>query len=154
MSVEMKLQCQSRIRGQGERRASPPSSAEAEKKKRGAACPWVPLRNCQCALKKAPACVMSRPLVGAWLGVFCPCLGLAVGCSLLPTASLGPAAKRGPPETLGLLCVPHGGGEQLGWPAPARRGDAGLRLKNASFINPSAEEGGRNCHNNSDDRLI
>jgi len=131
-----------------------PPELRRGREKRGAARPWVPRRNCRRALKKAPACVMSRPLVGAWLGAFCPCLGLAVGCSLLPTASLGPAAKRGPPETLGLLCVPHGGGEQLAWPAPARRGDAGLRLKNASFINPSAEEGGRNCHNNSDDRLI
>lgn len=38
-------------------------------------------------------------------------------------------------------------------PAQVRRGSWALS-EQASFINPSAEKGGRNCHNNSDDRLI
>lgn len=79
--------------------------------------------------------------------MFCPRLGVAVGCRRLPTASAGLAAPRG------QLCLPRGRG--AGHP-PQPRGGGGCQALagNASFINPSAEEGGRNCHNNSDNRLI
>lgn len=90
------------------------------------------------------------PLWELGLGAFCPCLGFAVGCSLLPTAPPGPVAKRGPPGT--AVCAPWQGSRS---PSQLRRGGGCQALaENASFINPSAEKGGRNCHNNSDDRLI
>lgn len=83
--------------GQGEHRASPNPELRRARENRGAAGLWVPLGNCWRALKKAPACMESRPLTGAWLDAFCLCLGFAVGCSRLPTASPAPAAERGPP---------------------------------------------------------
>lgn len=79
--------------------------------------------------------------MGAWLAVFCHTRGLQ-GVQLAPHSIHG---------TPGLLCVPHGRG--TGHP-PRQGGGRQALAENASFINPSAEKGGRNCHNNSNDRLI
>lgn len=88
------------------------------------------LCNC-CALQKAAACMKGRPRVGSWLS----------------WGWWGAGGQVGTP--LGPLQVSHARAA-----GPSEKQDAEALAANASFINPSAAKGGRNCHNNSNDRLI
>lgn len=96
------------------------------------------------ALKKAPACTKSRPLVGAQLGAFGPCLGFAVGAACFPTAAPGPAAKQGPPRTaVRTACQGNGSpkeGDARLWlktprsSIPQQRREAGIAITTATIV--------------------